>query len=89
MRGPRALQVALLVPILAALVGLLTSFRMMRLPDPKPSSSADGMLLGLTFLTLRLPVPSRCRPPQPRWTPRPAEPQQMVASQPARAAKAS
>ena len=43
---PRALQVALLVPILAALVGLLTSFRMMRLPDPKPSSSADGMLLG-------------------------------------------
>jgi hypothetical protein len=43
---PRALQVALLVPILAALLGLLNSFRMLRLPDPKPSSAADGMLLG-------------------------------------------
>ena len=43
---PRALQVALLVPILAALAGLFTSIRMMRLPDPKPSSSTDGMLLG-------------------------------------------
>jgi hypothetical protein len=28
-----ALQVALLVPILAALIGLLNSFRMSRLPD--------------------------------------------------------
>jgi MFS family permease len=43
---PRALQVALLVPILAALLGLLNAFRMIRLPDLKPSSTADGMLLG-------------------------------------------
>ncbi|WP_425957070.1 MFS transporter [Xylanimonas sp. McL0601] len=43
---PRALQVALLVPILAALAGLLNSFLMIRLPDPKPSSAADGMLMG-------------------------------------------
>ena len=41
-----ALQVALLVPILAGLIGLFNSFRMMRLPDPKPSSAVDGMALG-------------------------------------------
>jgi hypothetical protein len=40
---PRALQVALLVPILAGLIGLLNSFRMMRLPDPAPSSAVEGM----------------------------------------------
>jgi MFS family permease len=33
---PLALQVALLIPILAGLIGLLTSFRMLRLPDPTP-----------------------------------------------------
>ncbi|HET9197106.1 MAG TPA: MFS transporter [Solirubrobacterales bacterium] len=33
---PLALQVALLIPLLAALIGLLSSFRMMRLPDPAP-----------------------------------------------------
>jgi EmrB/QacA subfamily drug resistance transporter len=43
---PLALQVALLVPILASLAGLLNSFRMMRLPDLKPSGSVDGMALG-------------------------------------------
>jgi hypothetical protein len=43
---PLALQVALLVPLLAALVGLFNSFRMMRLPDPKPSGSVEGMALG-------------------------------------------
>ena len=43
---PLALQVALLVPILAGLVGLLNSFRMMRLPDPEPSGSVEGMALG-------------------------------------------
>jgi MFS family permease len=43
---PLALQVALLVPIVAALVGLLNSFRMLRLPDPKPSGSVEGMALG-------------------------------------------
>ena len=40
---PRALQVALLVPILAALLGLFVSFRMPRMPDPAPSSSHEGM----------------------------------------------
>jgi EmrB/QacA subfamily drug resistance transporter len=43
---PLALQVALLVPILASLAGLLNSFRMMRLPDLKPSGSVGGMALG-------------------------------------------
>jgi hypothetical protein len=43
---PLALQVALLVPILAGLAGLLTSLRMMRLPDPVSSGSIDGMALG-------------------------------------------
>ncbi len=43
---PIALQVALLVPILAGLGGLLTSFRMMRLPDPTSSSTAEGLALG-------------------------------------------
>jgi EmrB/QacA subfamily drug resistance transporter len=42
----RALQVALLIPLLAALIGLVNSFRMMRLPDPKPSESAEAMALG-------------------------------------------
>jgi EmrB/QacA subfamily drug resistance transporter len=43
---PLALQVALLVPILAGIVGLFNSFRMMRLPDPTPSGSVEGMALG-------------------------------------------
>src|SRR5262249_10306477 len=43
---PFALRVALLVPLFAGLLGLITSFRMMRLPDPSPSSSAEGMVLG-------------------------------------------
>jgi hypothetical protein len=43
---PRALQVALLIPVLAGLVGFLNSFRMMRLPDPAPSAAAEGMALG-------------------------------------------
>ena len=43
---PLALQVALLIPLLAALIGLFNSFRMMRLPDPAPSNSAEGMALG-------------------------------------------
>jgi EmrB/QacA subfamily drug resistance transporter len=41
-----ALQVALLIPILAGLIGLFNSFRMMRLPEPVPSSSIEGMALG-------------------------------------------
>jgi EmrB/QacA subfamily drug resistance transporter len=43
---PLALQVALLVPILASLVGLVNSFRMVRLPDIKPSASTEGMAWG-------------------------------------------
>lgn len=42
----RSLQVALLVPLLAGLVGLGTSFRMVRLPDHKPTSSLGGTELG-------------------------------------------
>jgi hypothetical protein len=41
-----SLQVALLVPLLAGLLGLVNSFRMLRLPDRKPSSSLDGMDFG-------------------------------------------
>jgi hypothetical protein len=33
------------VPLIAAFLGFVTSLRMMRLPDPKPSS-AEGMALG-------------------------------------------
>ncbi len=43
---PLALQIALLVPILAGLIGLFISFRMMRLPDPAPSAVAEASLLG-------------------------------------------
>jgi MFS family permease len=43
---PRALQIALLVPLIAALLGLLNGFRMTRLPDPEPSEAAEGMLAG-------------------------------------------
>ena len=43
---PFALQVALLIPLLAALLGLFNSFRMMRLPDPAPSERAEAAALG-------------------------------------------
>jgi MFS family permease len=43
---PLALQVALLVPILAGLLGLINSFRMLRLPDPQSSGSVEGLALG-------------------------------------------
>ena len=43
---PLALQVALAIPLLAAVLGLLISFRMLRLPDPAPSGAAEEMLLG-------------------------------------------
>jgi len=42
---PISLQVALLIPLLAALLGLLNSIRMRRLPDPEPSNT-DGAVLG-------------------------------------------
>ena len=43
---PLSLQVALLVPILAGLLGLFNSFRMLRLPEPKASGSVEGLALG-------------------------------------------
>jgi EmrB/QacA subfamily drug resistance transporter len=41
-----ALQVALAIPLLAALLGFFNGFRMMHLPDPKPSDAAADMVLG-------------------------------------------
>ena len=43
---PIALQIALLVPLLAGVLGLITSFRMMRLPDVKPAADLEGLALG-------------------------------------------
>ena len=43
---PIALQIALLVPLLAALLGLFNGFRMTRLPDPEPSAAAEALLAG-------------------------------------------
>src|SRR4051794_13057337 len=39
----RSLQVALLIPVLASLLGVLNGVRMRRLPDPKPSS-VEGVM---------------------------------------------
>jgi hypothetical protein len=44
--GHRALQVALLVPIVACLLGFANSFRLMRLPYVLPSEAAEGIVLG-------------------------------------------
>src|SRR5215208_6324620 len=41
---PIALQIALLVPLLAGLLGLVNGVRMTRLPDPEPSGSAETLL---------------------------------------------
>lgn len=41
-----ALQVALMVPLLAGLLGLVNTFRMVKLPDLEPSKAAEGLLLG-------------------------------------------
>ena len=42
----RALQIALLVPIVAGTVGFVTALRMRRQPDPDPSAVSEGMSLG-------------------------------------------
>jgi hypothetical protein len=42
----RSLQIAMLVPVIAGLLGLGASFRMVRHPDPVSSSSAEGFALG-------------------------------------------
>jgi hypothetical protein len=41
-----ALQVALLVPLLAGLLGFVVSLRMHRLPDITPSADLEGVALG-------------------------------------------
>src|SRR6478609_1111177 len=41
-----SLQIALLVPLLAGLLGFANSFRMLRLPDQKPSGSLEGLDFG-------------------------------------------
>ncbi len=46
MSRPIALQIALLVPLLAGLLGLVNGFRMTRLPDPEPSAAAETLLAG-------------------------------------------
>jgi MFS family permease len=43
---PIALQIALCIPLLAGLLGMLNALRMRRLPDPKPSAAAEGVLGG-------------------------------------------
>jgi hypothetical protein len=43
---PRSLQVALLIPLLVALLGFGLSFRMMALPDPASSEGAELAALG-------------------------------------------
>jgi len=43
---PIALQVALLVPLLAGLLGLINSFRMLRIPEPTPAANLEGILGG-------------------------------------------
>ncbi len=41
-----ALQVALLVTLLASLLGVVNAFRMLRLPEPVPTAAAEGAVLG-------------------------------------------
>jgi MFS family permease len=43
---PFALQVALLVPLVAGILGLVASFRMQRLPDIAPSAAVEGLAFG-------------------------------------------
>ena len=43
---PLALQIALLVPLIAGVLGTLVSFRMMRQPDIAPSAAVEGLAFG-------------------------------------------
>jgi Na+/melibiose symporter-like transporter len=43
---PRALQIALVVPLLAGLIGLVNGFRMVRMPDVKPKADLEEFALG-------------------------------------------
>ena len=58
---PRALQVALLIPLLAALLGFFNGIRMTRMPDPKPSAAAGKAV----FRHLTLDVDERVLIPRP------------------------
>jgi hypothetical protein len=42
----RSLQVALLVPMLASLIGVVNGLRMRRLPDIEPAANLEGMDFG-------------------------------------------
>ena len=41
-----SLQIAMLVPVLACLLGLVNAFRMVRLPDVEPAASLEGLDFG-------------------------------------------
>lgn len=41
-----ALQVALLVPLIAGLLGLIDAVRMVKLPEPEPANSGEGLVIG-------------------------------------------
>jgi MFS family permease len=41
-----SLQVALIVPLVVGLLGIVNAFRMRRLPDPEPSEAAESLLVG-------------------------------------------
>ncbi|HKY15357.1 MAG TPA: MFS transporter, partial [Microthrixaceae bacterium] len=43
---PLALQLALIVPLVAGVLGLANGFRMLRLPDIEPAAELDGMDFG-------------------------------------------
>jgi MFS family permease len=43
---PRALQIALLIPLLSALIGFFVAIRMTRMPDLKPSAAAENLIAG-------------------------------------------
>ena len=43
---PRALQFALLLPLLVGIAGVINGFRMRRLPDPQPNAAIEGAAFG-------------------------------------------
>lgn len=42
----RSLQAALLIPLLAGIVGSIISFKMVKLPEIEPSSKGEGSIMG-------------------------------------------
>ncbi|HYQ84605.1 MAG TPA: hypothetical protein VEP28_11460, partial [Rubrobacter sp.] len=40
---PQSLQIALLIPLLVSIIGLIWAFRMMRLPDPAPTGAPQAL----------------------------------------------